>query len=154
MTRAREQHSATELKLAGPRQAARLFGRALLLRCPNCGGRGLLDGWLKMRVSCPLCGLRIERGEHDYFVGSMMFNFIIGGTLFVGALLLVLVITWPNVPWDVLQYGAPIAVIAVPFVLFPFSKLLWLAFDLMLRPTTPSEMDWHRTAKSDWSTDV
>lgn len=149
-----ELHSATELQLATPRRAAYLFGRALVLRCPNCGGKGVLKNWLKMRVRCPSCGLRIERGEHDYFVGSMMFNFIIGGMLFVGALLAVLVMTWPSVPWTALQYGAPVLVIAMPFVLFPFSKLLWLAFDLMLRPVTPEEMDWHRDALTEWSTDA
>ena len=105
-----------------------------------------------MQVRCPTCGLRIERGEHDYFVGSMMFNFIIGGTLFIGILLTVLVITWPDVPWVALQYGAPALIVAAPFILFPFSKLLWLAFDLMLRPLTPGEMDWHRSEKSEWST--
>jgi uncharacterized protein (DUF983 family) len=149
-----EPHSAGELRLAGLKQSARLFARALLLRCPNCGGRGLLKSWLKLHVRCPTCGLRVERGEHDYFVGSMMFNFIIGGMLFIGILLAVLIATWPDVPWNALQYGAPAIIIAVPFVLFPFSKLLWLAFDLMLRPLTSGEMDWHRSEQAEWSTDV
>jgi uncharacterized protein (DUF983 family) len=149
-----ERHSAGELKLAGAKQSARLLGRAILLRCPNCGGGGLLKNWLKLNVRCQTCGLRMERGEHDYFVGSMMFNFIIGGTLFVGILLTVLIVTWPNVPWNGLQYGAPALILAVPFVLFPFSKLLWLAFDLMLRPLTPTELAWHRSEKTEWSTDV
>jgi uncharacterized protein (DUF983 family) len=148
-----EPHSATELKLAGPREIARLFRRAATLRCPNCGGRGALRHWLKLQVRCPTCGLRIERGEHDYFVGSMLFNFMIGGALFIGILLAVIVATWPEVPWDALQYGAPVLIIAVPFVLFPFSKLLWLAFDLMLRPVSAEEMAWHDAADSEWSTD-
>ncbi len=149
-----EHHSATELKLAGSWQIARLFGRALTLRCPNCGGGGVLRHWLKLHVRCPTCGLRVERGEHDYFVGSMLFNFIIAGALFIGILLAVLVATWPAVPWDALQLGAPILIIAFPFLLFPFSKLLWLAFDLMLRPVTPAEMAWHHSEKREWSTDV
>lgn len=33
-----------------------------------------------------------------------------------------------------------------PFALFPFSKTIWLAFDLMLRPVTPEELQWHRAA--------
>ena len=147
-----EVHSATELTLAGPRQAGRLLWRALTLRCPNCAGGDVLKHWLKMEVRCPECGLRIERGEHDYFVGSMMFNFIMAGTLFIGVLLAVLVATWPAVPWNALQYGAPALIVVAPFVLFPFSKLLWLAFDLMLRPLTPGEMEWHRSEKGEWST--
>jgi uncharacterized protein (DUF983 family) len=147
-----EPHSATELKLAAPRQIARLFGRAVTLRCPHCGSRGLLRHWLKLHERCPACGLRLERGEHDYFVGSMMFNFIIAGALFIGILLTVLVATWPAAPWDAIQLGAPVLIIALPFVLFPFSKLLWLAFDLMLRPLTPEEMAWHHAEKAEWST--
>ena len=149
-----EQHSAGELELAGAKQSARLLGRAVLLKCPNCGGRGLLRNWLKLNVRCPACGLRLERGEHDYFVGSMMFNFITAGMLFIGVLVAVLIFTWPDVPWDALQYGAPALIVAAPFVLFPFSKLLWLAFDLMLRPVTPEEMAWHRSEKAEWSTGV
>src|SRR5688572_26707578 len=147
-----EIHSATELKLAGWRGSGRLLGRALLLRCPNCGAKGMLRHWLKLQVRCPTCGLRTERGEHDYFVGSMMFNFIISGALFIGILLAVLIATWPDVPWNALQYGAPVLIIAVPFLLFPFTKLLWLAFDLMLRPMTPGELAWHHAEKNEWST--
>src|SRR5688500_16826570 len=139
--------------LSVSRETARLFGRAVMLRCTNCGGGRMLRSWLKMRVRCPTCGLRVERGEHDYFVGSMMFNFIIGGMLFIGILLTVLIVTWPSVPWNALQYGAPALIIAVPFVLFPCSKLLWLACDLMLRPLTPEEMAWHHSEKTEWSTD-
>jgi hypothetical protein len=46
-----------------------------------------------------------------------------------------------------------VLIVAGPFILFPFSKLLWLAFDLMLRPLTPEEMAWHRFEKKEWSTD-
>ena len=40
-----------------PRPLA-LFGRALLRRCPNCGGRPIFDGWFRMRDRCPRCGTR------------------------------------------------------------------------------------------------
>lgn len=113
----------------------------------------MLGHWLKLHVRCPTCGLRLERGEHDYFVGSMMFNFIIAGALFIGILLAVLIATWPAVPWDAIQLGAPVLLIVLPLVLFSFSRLLWLAFDLMLRPLTPAEMAWHDAAEREWSTD-
>jgi hypothetical protein len=32
-----------------------------------------------------------------------------------------------------------------PAVLFPFSKLVWLAFDLMFRPLRPEELDERTT---------
>ena len=39
-----------------------------------------------------------------------------------------------------------------PIAMYSISKLLWLAFDLMLRPVTPDELEWHRTAASEFST--
>ena len=147
-----ERQTQTGLVVPGPRQAARLFGRALLLRCPNCGRGPVLEHWLKLRVRCGNCGLRLQRGEHDYFIGSMMILFVLAGSLLLGVLVVTLVVTSPNVPWDLLQDGLPILMIVALPALFPFSKLLWLAFDLLLRPVTPAELDWHRAAAGEWST--
>jgi uncharacterized protein (DUF983 family) len=121
-----------------------LFSRALTLRCPHCGGRPLLVSWFKMRESCPRCGLRVERGERDYFLGSMMFNLVVAELLFTAVVVTVLIATWPDVPWRLLQYGGPALMVLAPLALFPFSKTIWLAFDLMLRPVTPEELAWHR----------
>ena len=147
-----ERQTQTGLVVPGPRQAARLFGRALRLRCPNCGGGPVLQHWLKLRVRCGNCGIRLQRGEHDYFTGSMMILFVLAGTLLLGALVVTLLVTWPEVPWDLLQDWLPVLMIVALPALFPFSKLLWLAFDLMLRPATPEELDWHRAAAGEWST--
>jgi uncharacterized protein (DUF983 family) len=150
---ANEEMESHGFELASGRQAIRLFSRALGLRCPNCGRGPVLENWLKLRVRCGNCGMRLERGEHDYFVGSLMLNFIICGLLLLVTLGVVLITTWPSVPWDLLEYGGPIAMLIVPFVVFPFSKLLWLAADIMLRPVTPDELEWHRTATTEWSTE-
>ena len=147
-----ERQTQTGLVVPGFRQTARLFGRALLLRCPNCGRGPVLEHWLKLRVRCGNCGLRLQRGEHDYFIGSMMILFVLAGSLLLGVLVVALLVTWPDVPWDLLQNGLPILMIVALPALFPFSKLLWLAFDLMLRPVTEEELDWHRAAAGEWST--
>jgi hypothetical protein len=47
----------------------------------------------------------------------------------------------------------PVLVIVELFAFFPFAKLLWLAFDLTLRPVTPSELEWHRTATREFDTE-
>ena len=36
--------------------------------------------------------------------------------------------------------------------LLPFAKLLWLAFDLALRPVTPQELEWHRSSDVEFET--
>ena len=41
----------------------RLLRRALLLKCPHCGGGGIFESFFKLKAHCPTCGLRLERGE-------------------------------------------------------------------------------------------
>jgi uncharacterized protein (DUF983 family) len=121
-------------------RAARLFGRALRLRCPNCGGGPLFTSWLRPRRHCPSCGLPLERGEEGYQVGSYMFNIIAAELIFAAVFLTVVVATWPDPPWLALQIGGGALMILAPFAFFPFSKTLFLAFDLLFRPATPDEL--------------
>jgi uncharacterized protein (DUF983 family) len=130
----RDANEHLDIHPASFRQAARLLGRALMLRCPNCGKGPVLKHWLKMRAECGNCGIRMERGEKDYFIGSMMWNLLLSEVLFITIFVGVLVVRWPNVPWDALQISAPAGMLLAPFLLFPFSKLVWLAFNLILRP--------------------
>ena len=122
------------------RRMGTMLGRALLLRCPNCGSRGLLKSWFRMTDRCPTCGVRIEREGTDYMSGSVMFNIVLAEMLFVVALVGYLLFAWPNVHWDMLELVAPLGMAVAPFVLFPFSKLVWLAADLALRPAHASEL--------------
>ena len=147
-----ELHTETDLQLARGRQIARLFGRALTVRCPHCGSGGLLHHWLKMKERCPRCGLRLERGEHDYFTGSVLFNFILAEMIFALLFAAYAIAVWPRVNWDVAQYVIVGMIVVAPVVTYPISKLLWLSFDLMLRPVTPNELEWHRTAAETFET--
>jgi len=132
--------SARTLSWPGWRRVFTVLSRAARLRCPNCGGGPVLVHWFKMRTRCGNCALAIERGERDYFIGSMMFNLAVSELLFAAIFVGTLIFAWPNVPWDTLQWAAPLGIAAAPFVLFPFSKLAWLGFDILLRPVTPDEL--------------
>ncbi len=123
-----------------PSRAARLFWRAARLRCPNCAGGPLFDSWFRMQARCPSCGLPLERGEEGYQVGSYMFNIIAAELIFAAVFLGIVVATWPDPPWTALQVGGVALMIAAPFLFFPFSKALFLAFDLLFRPATPDEL--------------
>jgi uncharacterized protein (DUF983 family) len=112
----------------------RLLGRALLLRCPNCGKGGLFTGFFKMRERCPNCGILLERGEPDYFIGAYTLNLIALEILLAGVFLVVVVVTWPNPPWNALQYGGVALSIAGAVLCYPFAKTTWLAIDLIFRP--------------------
>lgn len=148
-----EMESTAAMELPTLRRAVLLSWRSARLRCPNCGRGPVLRHWLKLRVRCGNCGIRLERGEHDYFLGSLLLNYILAGVLLVVVMGVILVVTWPDVPWSWLEYGGPIAMLLAPVVLFPFSKLIWLAFDLLLRPVSPEELEWHRSEEREWSTD-
>ena len=124
----------------GTRRLFTMVGRALLLRCPNCGSRGLLKNWFRMKERCPTCGLLIEREGNDYLSGSVLFNLVLAELIFAFVLVAYLLIVWPNVSWVMLEIAAPLGMAIAPFVLFPFSKLVWLAVDLALRPAHASEL--------------
>ena len=111
-----------------------LVGRALRLRCPYCGGGPVLQGWFKLRPACGNCGNALERGEQDYFLGGMLFNLILAELLFAGIFVAILVAMWPTVPWDAIEIGAPTGMVVTPILIYPFGKLVWLAFDLTFRP--------------------
>ncbi len=115
------------------------LARALRLRCPSCGGGPLFASWLRMVDRCPQCGLRTGRGEEGYVVGAYMFN-IIAAELIWGALFLALLWrTWPEPPWELLTWGGGALMIAMPFLCYPFSKTVFLAFDLLFRPPADTE---------------
>lgn len=143
-------HAGLELPTVG--RTLRLLGRALLLRCPNCGEGPVLQHWLKARVRCGHCGMRLERGEHDYFMGSLLLNFCLTGVILLVGVAVLMLATSPDVPWDTLEWAGPLAMILLPLFLFPFTKLLWLAADIAMRPVSPEEMEWHREAGDRFST--
>ena len=126
--------------MPGFRRTVRLFARALRLRCPNCGQAKVFTSWFRMRTHCPVCGLKFERGEEGYQVGSYMFNIVAAELIFAAVFVGVMVATWPSPPWKLLEYGGIALMIVAPFVFYPFSKTLFLAFDLVFRPAAHDEL--------------
>lgn len=112
----------------------RQLGRALLLRCPNCGHGGLFTGFFKMKERCPNCGILLERGEPDYFIGAYTLNLIAVEILLALGFVVVVYVTWPNPPWDALEYGGVVLSILGAVLCYPFAKTIWLAVDLIFRP--------------------
>ena len=128
------------------KRALAMFARALRRRCPNCGAGPVIARWIHTRPACPRCRLRLDRGEPDYFLGAIVFNMAFAEGLFAAALLAVLLWTWPNPPWAALYYGGIAGLIVAPIVFYPYSKLLWLAFDLLFRPLRPEDFEPPRSA--------
>ena len=120
---------------------AKKFLRALALRCPRCGSGGILRTWFKMRDHCPGCGLALERGESsDFWIGAYVFNLAGGELLAIGIPIVWVVRASPNPPWGRIQVLAIVLAVAMPLFLFPFSRTLWLAWDLSFRPFEPGDI--------------
>jgi uncharacterized protein (DUF983 family) len=147
-----EMDSEADMELPTVGRTLRLFGRAFLLRCPHCGKGPVLRNWMNLRVKCGTCELRLHRGEHDTIMGSVFILFTLVGLVAYAAIVVAMTLT-ETTPWDLLDTGLPLLTLALLFVLFPFSKLLWLAFDLMLRPVTPDELAWHRASTTEFETE-
>jgi uncharacterized protein (DUF983 family) len=118
--------------------------RAILRRCPNCGTKGIFAGYTTLRERCPDCGLRLHRGESDYFIGAYLINLVAVELLFAALLAFVIVVTYPNTPWMLLQWGGLILMIAGAVLCYPFATAVWLALDLIFRPISSQELEWHR----------
>jgi uncharacterized protein (DUF983 family) len=128
---------------------ARLLGRALLRRCPRCGGRGLFTRWFTMAERCPRCGMRFER-EEGFFLGAYVVNFgVTEGLLFV--LLIAYVLVQANradgVPVLPVVLAAVGAAVLMPLAFYPLSRTIWVAVELAMRPLEAeeeAEADAHR----------
>jgi uncharacterized protein (DUF983 family) len=118
-----------------------LLWRAVRLRCPNCGGRPLFRRWLQLQLRCPVCRIRLERGEEGYQVGAYMFNMVAAELIFAAIFLAILVYQWPEPQWGLLLYGGVSVMVIAPVLLYPFSKTLFLAFDLIFRPPAPEDFE-------------
>lgn len=130
----------TALRQPGLPDIMRSVQRVFLLRCPHCGGGPVLTPLGSVRANCRACGLRFERTDHSYFSGAMFFGILISEGLVVLTLVVTMLMTWPNVPWDAIQWGAAAGLILVAPALIPFSRVVWLAIDVLLRPVVPEEL--------------
>lgn len=90
--------------------------------------------WVRMVPVCPQCGLATSRGESGYGLGALWFNLLAAEAFSTAVFLTVVVRTWPDPPWDYLQYAGPTEALIMPVIFYPFSKSIFLAFDLCFRP--------------------
>lgn len=120
--------------------------RALLLRCPRCGGRGIWRTYFRMKETCPTCGLVLDRGEsQDYWLGAYMFNLVTAELVAMGIAVGLIILSWPAVPWTLVWILSIVLAAAMPVLFFPFARDIWLAWDLYFRPREPADSRRART---------
>jgi uncharacterized protein (DUF983 family) len=126
--------------IAPTQHRGRTFLRGWVKHCGVCGQGNLFRRWFWMTPRCPRCGLRFERVEGQ-ITGDIGVNTIVS----FGVLLIVLLggflLTWPDPPIGVLIAASAATAVFMPLFFLPFSKTVWLAADLMMRPLEPGEVD-------------
>lgn len=112
----------------------RLIWRALSLRCPSCGAYGLFRHWVRLKPRCPSCGAATDRGAPGHFVGAYLVNLILAELLFAVGFVTWMLVTWPDPPWDRMEWVGVLAMLTAPVFLYPITRTVWLAVDLILDP--------------------
>ncbi|MDG2113402.1 MAG: DUF983 domain-containing protein [Actinomycetota bacterium] len=120
----------------------RTLWRGLTLGCGVCGQRRLFRRFrlYSMRENCPRCGLHFERIE-GHWLGAVAVNTVISAALVLIALALAMVIFGTDTPrGTLLLMVLPFGTI-FPTLFDPFSRTLWTAVDVLIRPPGPDEVD-------------
>jgi uncharacterized protein (DUF983 family) len=117
-----------------------LLWRGVRRRCPRCGSGGAFATWFRMVERCPSCGLRFER-ENDFFLGAYVINFAITEGLLALALIVfaVRLNADADTPWLPVVVAGAIVAVGAPILFFPFSRTIWAAIDLAMRPVPVEE---------------
>lgn len=114
-------------------QRARLLARGFRRQCPRCGAGGLFPSLLKIHDPCPRCGLVFER-EEGYWLGAMIMAFAAIEILFGASFVATMVLTWPDVPWNLLLVVGLSVTAVLPFLISPWTRTVWMAVDRAFMP--------------------
>lgn len=118
-----------------------MLGRALAKHCPLCGSGRLFTRWFRMKERCPGCGYLFER-EEGFFLGAYVINLAIAQGLVILLAVVPLIVRLASdpdasiVPFVV---GGGVGAVVGPALFYPWSKTVWTAFDLILRPVAARE---------------
>jgi uncharacterized protein (DUF983 family) len=119
-----------------------MVGRALLRRCPWCGGKkAWFLGWFRKAERCPSCGLRWSRGQDGWELGAMTVAVVITGGAVMTLLIVGIIVSYPDiavVPMTIIGVGLAVV---VPILTYPFTHTLFSAFDLAVHEMAPAEIE-------------
>lgn len=115
-----------------------MLWRGVRRKCPRCGSGRVFRGWFEMVERCPRCGLRFQR-EGDFWLGAYVVNLAVTEGLLAVALLAYVLraVSDPSTPPAPVIVTALVFAIGAPVAFFPFSRTIWAAIDLAMRPVPP-----------------
>lgn len=110
-----------------------MLRRGLVRHCPVCDAGHLFRHWLYMVPACPRCGLQFRRVP-GHWLGSWFLNICVAQTAVVLVLIIGVGLTYPDPPMLPITIVTVVTALVIPFLFFPFSRTLWSAIDLAMRP--------------------
>ena len=113
--------------------ASTVLRRGFTRRCAVCGQGHLFRHWVRMVPTCPQCGLRFARIP-GHWLGSWFLNVCLAQVVVLGILIVGVAMTYPDPPMLVIGVIDASAAVLVPLAFFPFSRTIWSAIDLAMRP--------------------
>lgn len=131
-------------RMKHPPSFKRMLGRALLRRCPWCGGHGAwLKGWFGKHERCRTCGLQWDRQLDGFELGATSINVIVTLGSILTTLVVGFLVTMPDIPVVPLMIVALAMGVAMPLLVYPYTQTIWLAVDLLMRKPDDDELaDW------------
>ena len=123
----------------------KMFGRALLRRCPWCGDQRAwfppgLRGWFGRKPRCRRCGLRWDRNTNGHELGALTINILLIMGLLLIAMVVGIVLTVPDIAVVPLVVGLGAVAVVGPIVSYPFGYTIWMAIDLATRRPSAEEV--------------
>ena len=117
-----------------------MLWRGVRRKCPRCGTGRVFRHWFKMVERCPTCHLRFER-ERDFWLGAYVINLAVTEGLLIVALLVYVfrAVSDPETPSTPVIVAALVFATGAPLLFFPFSRTIWAAIDLAMRPVPSDE---------------
>ena len=119
----------------------RMLLRGGARRCALCGGGRLFPSWFRMADRCPTCGYYFER-EEGFFLGAYVMNLVIAQALVVLLAVvptIVLLNANPHASLRPVVLGGFLGAVVAPMFFYPWSKTLWVAIELIMRPLDQPE---------------
>ncbi|HUR22429.1 MAG TPA: DUF983 domain-containing protein [Acidimicrobiales bacterium] len=129
------------VRVTTPASPARMILRGAAKRCASCGQGRLCAGWFRMAPTCPRCDYRFER-EEGFFLGAYVMNLVIAQLLVVLLAIvpaIALLAGDPDAGLLPVFAGGVVGAVLAPLVFYPFSKTLWVAMELIMRPADAVE---------------
>lgn len=95
---------------------------------------------------CPRCGLEFERID-GHSSGALGINTVVSLVVLFIVGIVGFLVTFPELPLAPLVSTAVTVAVVFPLLFYPFSKTVWTAIDLRLRPpggdeVAPGYADW------------